>query len=114
MDPHVDKDEGEFTKSGESVFNINPAIGTIFYPWPNKIKGGYLRVWQSQYDLEGNKTADISYNGPYETIEPKFNRLIIFPDFKEVHAVEPVTKGQRRAIAINLWINKPSTDLKSY
>jgi hypothetical protein len=113
LDPHVDKDEGLF-ESAPTLPDVNPSIGTIFYPWPHKIEGGYLRVWHSQYDSEGNKTADVDYTAPYETIEPKFNRLIIFPNFKEAHAIEPVTKGERRGIAINLWNHRPTTDLKSY
>lgn len=110
--PHIDKDEGLFAKNGS--VEVNPVIGTVFYPWPHKVEGGYLRIWQSQYDSKGNKIAELNYDAPYELVEPKFNRLIIFPNFKELHAVEPITKGERRAIAINLWARKPSTELKNY
>jgi predicted 2-oxoglutarate/Fe(II)-dependent dioxygenase YbiX len=41
-----------------------------------------------------------------EVIKAKFNRLIVF-DASKLHAVTKVTKGRRRAIAINLWDQKP-------
>jgi len=41
-----------------------------------------------------------------EIIKAKFNRLIIF-DASKLHGVSKVTKGRRRAIAINLWDKKP-------
>jgi len=47
-------------------------------------------------------TYEVNVNGPYELIKPKFNRLIIF-DAGKLHAVQEVTKGTRKAIAINLW-----------
>ena len=94
---HFDKDEKLWEETGKIV---TPKIGTIFYPDPcnNEIEGGYLKIW---------KTHDINFNASYELIEPKFNRLIIF-DASQLHAVTPVTKGIRKAIAINLWDNEPS------
>ena len=44
----------------------------------------------------------------YELIAPKFNRLVIF-DAGQLHGVQMVKKGTRKAIAINLWANKPKT-----
>ena len=42
-----------------------------------------------------------------ELIYAKPNRLIIFEAGKHVHSVRPVTKGIRKAIAINLWLTEP-------
>ena len=52
-------------------------------------------------------TYDVEANGPYELIKPKYNRLIIF-DAGKLHAVQEVTKGVRKAVAINLWSEFPS------
>lgn len=94
---HFDKDEKLWNETGKIV---TPKLGTIFYPDPcnDEIEGGYLKVW---------KTHNADFNAPYELIEAKYNRLIIF-DASQLHAVTPVTKGTRRAIAINLWDDAPS------
>jgi len=96
---HFDKDEKLWDSTGKIV---TPKIGTIFYPDPcnNEMEGGYLKVW---------KTHDTDFNAPYELIEAKYNRLVIF-DASQLHAVTPVTKGTRKAIAINLW-DSPLTDV---
>lgn len=96
---HQDKDETQWEQTGEVV---SPKIGTIFYPHQenNFVKGGDLKIWET-------KTVPIS-NVSFELIRPKFNRLIIF-DPSYLHAVTMVTQGIRRAIAINLWEDKPST-----
>ena len=98
---HFDKDEKLWEETGKIV---NPILGTIFYPDPcnDEIEGGYLKVW---------KTHDTDFNAPYELIEPKYNRLVIF-DASQLHAVTPVTKGTRKAIAINLW-DSPLSDAKN-
>jgi len=89
---HFDKDEEQWGATGEIK---RPTIGTIFYPDPatDEIEGGMLQLWD---------TYEVNVNGPYELIKPKFNRLIIF-DAGKLHAVQEVTKGTRKAIAINLW-----------
>ncbi len=94
---HFDKDEKLWEETGQIV---TPKLGTIFYPDPcnDHIEGGYLKIW---------KTHDLNFDASYELIEPKFNRLIIF-DAGQLHAVTPVTKGIRKAIAINLWDEAPS------
>ena len=96
---HFDKDEKLWETTGELV---TPKIGTVFYPDPcnDEMEGGYLKVW---------KTHDSDFNAPYELIEAKYNRLVIF-DASQLHAVTPVTKGTRKAIAINLW-DSPLTDV---
>ena len=98
---HFDKDEKLWDSTGKIV---TPKIGTIFYPDPcnNEMEGGYLKVW---------KTHDTDFNAPYELIEAKYNRLVIF-DASQLHAVTPVTKGTRKAIAINLW-DSPLSDAKN-
>ena len=96
---HQDKDEKEWEQTGKVV---SPIIGTVFYPHQenDSVKGGDLKIWET-------KDVPIS-NVSFELIRPKFNRLIIF-DPSYLHAVTMVTKGVRRAIAINLWEDKPST-----
>ena len=67
-----------------------------------------LHYWEN-HDVSQLKDGQISGLGnDCEIIKPKFNRLIIF-DASKLHAVAKVTKGRRRAIAINLWLNKPLT-----
>lgn len=94
---HFDKDEKLWNETGKIV---TPKLGSIFYPDPcnNEMEGGYLKVW---------KTHSTDFNAPYELIEAKYNRLVIF-DASQLHAVTPVTKGTRKAIAINLWDDDPS------
>jgi hypothetical protein len=96
---HQDKDEKEWEQTGKVV---SPMIGTVFYPHQdnNFVKGGDLKIWET-------KDVPIS-NISFELIRPKFNRLIIF-DPSYLHAVTMVSEGVRRAIAINLWKDKPST-----
>jgi hypothetical protein len=93
---HFDKDEDLWGSTGEIE---RPRIGTIFYPDPevDNIEGGMLQLWD---------TYEVNVDGPYELIKPKFNRLIIF-DAGKLHAVQEVTKGTRKAIAINLWSKSP-------
>jgi pectate lyase len=96
---HQDKDEKEWEQTGKV---ISPIIGTVFYPHQDNdyVKGGDLKIWET-------KDVPIS-NISFELIRPKFNRLVIF-DPSYLHAVTMVTQGFRRAIAINLWEDKPST-----
>jgi hypothetical protein len=93
---HFDKDEDLWHKTGEIV---TPYIGTVYYPDPeiDNIEGGELQIWQ---------TKELNTGAPYELIKPKYNRLIIF-DAGQLHAVREVTKGIRKAIAINLWTEAP-------
>ena len=73
-------------------------IGTIFYV-EEPVEGGYLRIWDEHF-------KDINENTMFESIKPKRNRLIIF-DASKTHAVTEVTKGERKAIAINIWSHIP-------
>ena len=90
---HYDKDEPLWNETGEVV---TPIIGTVFYPVPMDIDGGYLEIFSRGRDAEP------------ERIEAKYNRLIIFEAGKHLHRVSPVTRGDRYAIAINLWESPPS------
>jgi len=90
---HYDKDEPVWRETGDIV---TPIIGTIFYPKPMDIDGGYLEIYSRGRDMEP------------ERIEAKYNRLIIFPAGEHLHRVTPVTRGTRYAIAINLWESPPS------
>ena len=98
---HCDKDEKEWENSG---IILNPKIGTVFYPHREnqEVLGGELKIWET-------KESDIE-SVPYELLLPKHNRLVLF-DASHIHAVTMVTRGTRRAIAINLWESKPTTFL---
>ena len=93
LNHHYDKDEG-----GGSV---KPIIGTVYYPpmEEGQCKGGYLKVY-----------ADNNRDAPYELIAPVPNRLVIF-DATQLHAVTEIPEGNRYAIAINLWNEKPTTEM---
>lgn len=88
LDWHKDKDEHIFNTTGELV---HPFIGSVWYGHTDKIVGGYL---------------EIQRNGELERFEPVPNRLIIFDSYS-LHRVAPILTGTRRAIASNVWINKP-------
>lgn len=90
---HIDKDETHFEETGVLV---SPVIGSIYYPEQDDFEGGMLEIYT---------------NGPDqapERIYAKPNRLIIFDAGKVEHRVDIVTKGTRKAIAINLWSVAPS------
>jgi hypothetical protein len=103
---HFDKDESHWQKNREI---IGPKIGTVFYPCRevDEVEGGMLYFWD-KYDAT-KLTPEGWVTDPDqepEIIRPKFNRLIIF-DASKLHGVSKITKGRRRAIAINLWDKKP-------
>ena len=111
LPPHQDKDEAFWenhpqgkNKGDHPDSIINPMLGTVFYVVAPE-EGGHLKIWDS------NNFHDITPDTPYELIKPRANRLIIF-DAGKIHAVMPVTKGIRKAVAINLWDPKPSTEMK--
>lgn len=90
---HFDKDENLWNTKQELV---TPIIGTVYYPIPMDIDGGYLEIFTNGDDKEP------------ERIMAKHNRLIIFQAGKDPHRVTEVTRGTRSAIAINLWDSAPS------
>jgi predicted 2-oxoglutarate/Fe(II)-dependent dioxygenase YbiX len=94
---HLDKDEALWKSEG--VVKA-PIIGTVFYPVEMDIEGGYLEIFSNGPDNEP------------ERIQAKHNRLIIFDAGNTHHRVTTVTKGTRSAIAINLWDEAPTTELK--
>ena len=81
-----------------------PLLGTVFYTEAPEV-GGHLRIWD-----EGDYHK-VTEETPCQVIKPKRNRLVIF-DAGLVHAVEPIVKGRRCAIAINLWDPKPTTPME--
>ena len=95
LNHHFDKDEG--------VGISKPILGTVYYPPMDEpqCKGGYLKVYDTYMDER---------DAPYELIAPVPNRLVIF-DAAKLHAVTEITKGNRYAIAINLWDKKPTTEM---
>lgn len=92
LDYHFDKDELHWERTGGNNGGevVRPVIGTVFYPKPMDIDGGYLEI-HSRGDDE------------VERIEAKYNRLVIFDAGNHRHRVTEVTRGIRYAIAINLW-----------
>jgi hypothetical protein len=108
--PHQDKDElywenhPQGKNKGDHMNSIRtPMLGTVYYAKAPK-SGGYLKVWD-EYDFH-----KVDEHTPYELIKPKSNRLIIFNAGK-VHAVEEVKEGTRKAVAINIWEIKPTTEM---
>ena len=93
LNHHHDKDEGGGSDK--------PIIGTVYYPpmGEPQCEGGYLKVY-----------SENDRNSSYELIAPVPNRLVIF-DATQLHAVTEITKGKRYAIAINLWSEKPTTEM---
>lgn len=89
---HYDKDEELYAQTGQIV---TPIIGTVYYPEQEEFEGGMLEIYTEGLD----KAPEVVYAKP--------NRLIIFDAGKYVHAVSPVTRGTRKAIAINLWQHEP-------
>ena len=107
LPPHTDKDEHYWQNHPQGKGRGNhpdsfrhPMYGTVFYVEEPE-EGGYLTYWS-----DGQHWEDIDGNTPYESIKPKRNRLILF-DASKSHAVTAVTKGIRKAVAINVWPSKP-------
>lgn len=94
---HFDKDESWFKETGKIV---SPVIGTVYYPPQPDFEGGELIV----HTAGKNKKPDV--------IQTRPNRLIIFRAGEDVHAVDTVIKGTRKAIAINLWSEIPYAKTK--
>ena len=110
--PHQDKDEDYWVNHpkgknrGDHQDSIKtPMLGTVYYAEAPE-EGGHLKIWE-EYDFH-----KITEDTPYELIKPRENRLIVF-DAGRIHAVEPVTKGIRKAVAINLWDPKPTTKMEN-
>tara|TARA_R100001015_G_C4620620_1_gene177612 strand:- start:502 stop:1227 length:726 start_codon:yes stop_codon:yes gene_type:complete len=111
LNPHQDKDEAYWQNHpqgkgrGDHMDSIKtPLLGTVFYTEAPE-EGGHLRIWD---EGDYHKVTD---DTPYQLIKPKRNRLVIF-NAGLVHAVEPIIKGKRCAIAINLWDPKPTTPME--
>lgn len=88
LPPHQDRDELLFTRTGELK---HPRVAAVYYPIDHQIEGGYLKIF-----------SHVTGGGPFELIEPRYNRLVIF-DASVLHEVLPVTAGRRYALAINVW-----------
>tara|TARA_Y100000593_G_C4287392_1_gene326274 strand:- start:219 stop:1691 length:1473 start_codon:yes stop_codon:yes gene_type:complete len=111
LNPHQDKDEDYWENhpqgknKGDHMDSIKtPKLGTVFYVEAPE-RGGNLKIWD-----EGD-FHKITEDTPFQLIKPKRNRLIIF-NAGNVHAVEPVIKGIRKAVAINIWDPKPTTKME--
>jgi len=110
LPPHFDKDEKWWQDHPQGKDRgshpdsiINPIIGTIFYT-SDVEEGGYLKIFDTDH-------GEVNFEKPFELIKPKRNRLVVFNAGK-LHGVLEVKKGLRKAIAINLWDKKPTTEFK--
>lgn len=86
---HQDKDEILAEETGTI---ITPEYGSIFYPYPHTVEGGFLEIMA---DDDPDKV---------EKILPKYNRLVMF-DPSNHHRVSKVYSGERKAFIANLWMN---------
>ena len=105
--PHFDKDEGYWYNHPQGKFGgnhpdsiVNPIINSVFYM--SDVEGGALKLFDTA-------RGEINYDASYELIKPKRNRLVVFNSSK-LHGVLEVTDGVRKAVAINLWDKKPTTE----
>ena len=89
---HFDKDEAWWQKTKEVV---SPLIGSVYYPPGQDFDGGELAIY-----------ADGQESTP-EIIKARPNRFIIFQAGQDPYTVQQVTRGTRKAIAINLWEKEP-------
>ena len=89
---HADYDVVKYMETGELSY---PMFGAILYFGNEDVEGGVLRVWEDE--------------NTYREIEPKNNRLVVFNTYKP-HGVTEVTKGIRKSIAINFWLEPIMTE----
>ena len=66
------RDESYFKQTGQDKY---PLIGAIYYPVQHEITGGYLQIYNADNE-----------DGPFELIQPRFNRLVIF-DVSILHCI---------------------------
>ena len=78
---HCDYDVVKYNETGELSY---PMFGAILYFGNHDVEGGLLKVED-------------------KSIEPIHNRLVVFNSAKP-HGVTKVTKGIRKSIAINFWL----------
>ena len=86
---HQDKDEHHYGLTREVK---TPFIGSIYYAHSHPVEGGFLEIERGNDELE--------------RIQPVPNRLVIF-DSSSFHRVAPTTKGTRRSLLVNIWLQKP-------
>jgi len=85
MQWHFDKDEVKYERDGTVV---SPAIGSVYYPVPHLVKGGYLEIQDEVHEIE--------------RIAPVYNRMIVFQS-NHLHRVTPVYAGPRFVFVSNVW-----------
>jgi hypothetical protein len=86
---HEDKDEYSLKHFGETTY---PHLGIVYYLHQEEPEGGILEI----------QIPD----GELEEIDAWPYRLVIF-NSKYNHRVTPVTKGERKCLVSNLWLNAP-------
>jgi hypothetical protein len=92
LDWHYDHDEHLYDTTGKM---LTTNLGLVYYCHNKMPKGGYLEIDRGNDELE--------------RIQPVPNRLIIF-DPSIPHRVAPITEGERRTLACNIWMKKPSEE----
>lgn len=92
LELHYDDDVSYRKETGNRMF---PLIGCVYYPVGMEFEGGDLAIYTNGEENEP------------EIIKTIPNRLVIFEPGKVVHGVQEVTKGTRKAIAINVWGEEP-------
>lgn len=85
---HRDMDEKQYERDGTKNF---PAIGSIYYPVPHSVQGGYLEIQDEAKEME--------------RLAPVFNRMVIFQS-ENPHRVSPVYGGPRFVFVTNIWTAK--------
>lgn len=99
LENHLDDDVNYRRVTGKTMF---PILGCVYYPKGFNFEGGELALYENNKDTNP------------EIIKAKPNRLIIFRPGQTPHAVLPVTKGSRGAIAINIWAEEPWSVANGY
>jgi hypothetical protein len=84
---HQDKDEKIGQENGAIIC---PNFGSIYYPFPHVVEGGFL-------EIKLNDDDDM-----IEKLAPIYNRLIMF-DPSQQHRVSKVYEGKRISFVVNLW-----------
>lgn len=88
MQWHFDRDETAYERD-KSIFS--PAIGSVYYPIPHQVRGGYLEMQDEVKEIE--------------RLAPVFNRMVIFQS-SNLHRVTPVYFGPRFVFVTNIWTEK--------
>lgn len=99
---HVDKDTDAWMHDDRLML---PLWGAVYYGYPHSFRGGYLEVMVGGVYEEWPSHV----GGELERIRADYNRLVLF-NASKWHRVTPITdNGERLALAVNLWDQRPTT-----